>query len=354
MKNCFIIHHSFVYSSYAWGASEGLRKSVVFFFVFLTVASFGLALVPQVSSQPENVKVVSYSWYVDSIGYFIVVGEVQNVGPNTIESVVLSGTVYTMDGEAQASSNTIVYVKYLIPQQKAPFWMEFSPQNSQTGDLSWVSLGVSRVDFTANLADTTSSYQYPDLTVVGSSGGVDGEGVYWVSGTVKNSGTQTATNIRVIGTFYNASGTVVALGYTDVLTPTSLTPSNTASFKVGAFDVNQTEVPSIKKISSYHLLIQTEGPILSGTSPTPTPSSPPSSPLSTPTPSDSSPSPTESSGSENPNVLAPEVTYAIVVVIVVVVILGLAGALLMLRTRKSQAKSRTIKNRKSQMRKKAK
>jgi hypothetical protein len=323
------------------------------------MTSLGLALVPQVSSQPENVKVVSYSWYVDSIGDFIVVGEVQNVGSNTIESVVLTGVVYTMDGEAQASSYTIVYVNYLIPQQKAPFYMDFSPQSSNTGDLSWISLGVKRVDFTVNRANITSSYQYPDLTLASSSGGVDGEGVYWVSGTVKNSGTQTATNIRVVGTFYNSSGTVIAVGYTDLLTPASLTPSNTASFKVGAFDVNQTEASSIKKISSYQLLIQTEGPILSGTSPTPPPYSPSpsasyspsSSPPSTTPPSGSSPSPTESSGSENPNVLPPEATYAIVVVIV---ILALAGTLLMLRKRKPQAKSRMIKNRKSQTRKKPK
>jgi hypothetical protein len=325
--------------------------------------SVGLALVPQVSSQPENVKVVSYSWYVDSYGDFIAVGEVQNVGPNTIKSVVLTGVVYTMDGEAQASYYTIAFVNYLIPQQKAPFYIDFSPQSSNTGDLSWLSLGVKRVDFTVNLANTTSSYQYPDLALASSSGGVDGEGVYWVSGTVKNSGTQTATNIRVVGTFYNSSGTVVAVGYTDLLTPASLTPSNAASFKVGAFDVNQTEAPSIKKISSYRLLIQTEGPILSGTSPTPPPSSPSpspspspsstpsSSPPSTTPPSGSSPSPTESSGSENPNVLPPEATYAIVVV---VVILALAGTLLMLRKRKPQAKSQTIKNRKSQTRKKPK
>jgi hypothetical protein len=328
-----------------------LRKSIIFFFVFLMMTSLGLTLVPQVSSQPENVKVLSYSWYVDSIGDFIVVGEVQNVGPNTIESVVLTGVVYTMDGEAQASSYTIVYVNYLIPQQKAPFYMDFSPQSSNTGDLSWLSLGVNRVDFTVNLANTTSSYQYPDLTLASSSGGVDGEGVYWVSGTVKNSGTQTATNIRVIGTFYNSSGTVVAVGYTELLTPASLTPSNTATFKVGAFDVNQTEATSIQKISSYRLLIQTEGPMLSGTSPTPPPSSPSSSPPSTTPPSGSSPSPTESSESENPNVLPPEATYAIVVV---VVILALAGTLLMLRKRKPQAKSRTTKNRKSQKRKKPK
>ena len=88
-----------------WGPSEhSMRKSTVYLFVLLTLVSLSLALVPQVSSQPENIKVLSYSWYVDSIGLFDVVGEVQNVGPNTIESVVLGGIVYTMDGVAQTRS----------------------------------------------------------------------------------------------------------------------------------------------------------------------------------------------------------------------------------------------------------
>ena len=323
------------------GTGKGLRKSIVFFFVFLTLVSLGLTSIPQVSSQPENIKVLSYNWYIDSLGYFIVVGEVQNVGSNTIALVVLGGTVYTKDGEAQAYSPTAAFVNYLIPQQKAPFYMEFPTESGVIGvPSSWLSLGFDHVDFSVNVAEATSSYQYPDLTVKSNSGGVDAEGVYWVSGTVQNSGTQTATNIRMIGTFYNASGTVVAVGYTDPLTPTSLIASNTASFKVGAFDLNQTEVPSNLKIASYSLLIQTEGPILSGTAP----ALPPSSPPSTTPPSDSTPSPSD----ENPNVLAPEAINAIVVVIV---ILGVAGTLLLLKKKKTQAKSRTIKNRKSQMRK---
>lgn len=322
------------------GTGKGLRKSVVFFFVFLSLVSLGLALAPQVSSQPENVKVLSYGWYVDSIGYLDVVGEVQNVGPNTIDFVVLSGTIYTKDREAQAYSYpTRVYVQYLIPQQKAPFYMEFPPEVSVTGNLSWLSLGIDRVDFTVNLANTASSYQYPDLTVKSSSGGADAEGVYWVSGTVQNTGTQTATNIYVIGTFYNATGTVVAMGYTDAIAPASLSPSSVASFKFGAFDLNQSVVPSTLKISRYSLLIQTEGPILSGTEPTLPPSATP--------PSDSTPSP----GDENPNVLAPEAIYAIVAAIVII---GLAVTLLMLRKTKSQEKSQTKKSRKSQMRKKSK
>jgi hypothetical protein len=143
-----------------------------------------MALVPQVSSQPENIKVLSYGGYIDAFGYFVVVGEVQNVGPNTIEYVILKGTAYTTDGVAQAYSlPTSAYVQYLIPQQKAPFYMEFTPDGSVSGNMSWLSLGIDRVDFTVDLANTASSYQYPDLAVKSSSGGVDGEGVYWVSGT---------------------------------------------------------------------------------------------------------------------------------------------------------------------------
>jgi len=327
-----------------------MRKNTTYFFILLTLVSLGLALVPQVSSQPENIKVLSYSWYIDSLGYFIVVGEVQNTGSNTIDSVVLSGIVYTKDGEVQAYSSGGAFVNQLIPQQKAPFYIEFSPQDSVTGDLSWLSIGVDNIDFTVNQAEATSNYQYPDLTVQSSSGGVDAEGVYWVSGSVQNSGDQTATTVRVIGTFYNASGTVIALGYTNALTPTSLAPSNTASFKVGAFDLNQTNAPSIQKIASYTLLIQTEEPILSGTAP----SLPPSTPI--PSDSTSSPTPTESpsstnSNNSNSNPIAPETQYAAVIVVAIIV---LAGVILLFRRRKTQAATKATKNRKSQTRKKQK
>jgi preprotein translocase subunit SecG len=329
------------------GASKGLRKSIVFFFVFFTLASLGLALVPQVSSQPENIKVLSYNWYVDSFGYLDVVGEVQNVGPNTIDTIILSGTVYTSDGQPSAYSYpAYVWVKYLLPQQKAPFYMQFDPQNTRTGDLSWLSLGFDHVDFTVNLANVTSNYQYPDLTVESSSGGIDGEGAYWASGTVKNTGSQTATTIRVIGTFFNASGNVVAVGYTtDPLSPASLTPASVASFRVGAFDLNQSVVPSNEKIYNFTLLVQAEEPVLSGTAPSPPPS--------TPTPSDSTPSPssTQSPGSNNPNPIAPETRLVAVIVLVIIV---LAAGALLFRRRKSQAKVQAIKDRKSQVRKKRK
>jgi hypothetical protein len=177
----------------------------------------------------------------------------------------------------------------MVPQQKAPFEMEFLPQTSVTGDLSWVSLGVTHVDFTVEKAETTDKYQYLGLSIKDNSGKVDSEGVYWVSGHVQNSGTEAAKNVRVVGTFYNSSGTVVAIGYTDSIagytedqTPIPLEPSATASFKVGAFDQNQSKVTSNQKIANYALLVQAEAPILSGAPPSPTPT-PEATPTSTPT-----------------------------------------------------------------------
>ena len=258
-----------------------MKKSVVSFIVCLALVALGLTLIPKVASQPENIKITSYSWYTDSYGTFIVVGEIQNVGPNTVVSVFLTGIVYTQDEVAQAYSYTTAFVNYMVPQQKAPFEMEFLPQTSVTGDLSWVSLGVDRVDFTVEKSDTTDKYQYPDLAITDNSGQTDSEGVYWVSGHVQNSGTQAATNVRVVGTFYNSAGTVVAVGYTDYIT-SSLEPSTTASFKLGAFDQNQSKVASDQKIANYRLLVQVEAPILSGTPPSPTPTSE-ATPTPTPT-----------------------------------------------------------------------
>jgi hypothetical protein len=288
--------------------------------------SLSLAWVRQVSSQPENIKILSYSWYVDSIGFFDVVGEIQNVGSSTIEAVVLGGIIYTTDGVEQGRSNpTLVYVNCLIPQQKASFFMEFNPQQTVTGDLSWLSIGVDRIDFTVLDANVTSNYRYPDVTIKSSSGAADENGTYWVSGTVQNSGSQTATNIRVIGTFYNTSGTVVAVGYTKYLTPSSLSPSSTASFKVGAFDYDHTLVPPERKIASYSLLTQVEKPLLSGTPPStpPTDATPPSSSSGTP-----------SSGTTPSAPIAPETQ---IIEVVVVVVLVVVGTILVLNKRKVRA-----------------
>ena len=164
---------------------------------------------------------LNYSWYIDSIGGFDVVGEIQNVGSTILDPVVLDGTVYTPDGVAQAISNPcVVYVENMLPQQKTPFLMEF-----RSSDLSWLSQGVDHIGFEVVRANVTDKYQYPDLAITNSALPTDAEGVYWINGNVQNTGNKTATNVRVIATFFNASNAVVAAGYSELLTPRSLNPS---------------------------------------------------------------------------------------------------------------------------------
>jgi hypothetical protein len=312
-----------------------MKKNVIYFLVLLVVCSLSLTLVPGAfsQSQTQNVKVVSDSYYIDSLGYLVVVGEVQNIGSDTIASIMLTGIVTSPDG-SQTNSYTTVWVSNLIPQQKAPFYMEFyPPQNSN----SWYLGYVSDISLTVAIANATSGYQYPDLTITSSSGSIgnsgDYSGAYVVNGIIQNTGTQAATNVTVVGTFFNSTGAVVGVGYTDYLTPTVLNPSKTTSFQIAAFDLNQTIVPASMKIYSYSLLVQTQEPILQGTAPLVTPYPSPGgsqTPIATSSPSSASspgqgsqPNPTGSSQST-------QLIYAVVIVITIVAV---AAALMLLKKR---------------------
>ncbi len=309
-----------------------MNKSMVCLLVLLAVCSLSLTLVPTALSQADSIKVLSYTWYVDSIDYLTVVGEVQNVGINTVDSVLLTGTATASDGTI-VGSTTQAYAINLVPQQKAPFYMEFPPSEAIGND--WYSAGVSGVNIVVRVANATANYQYPDVKITNKqasigSGSTD-KGVYWVNGEIKNTGSQTAQNIRVIGTFYNASGAVVAVGgYINDVVAASLAPSATATFKFGAFDINQTGIPSDRKITDYSLVVLVEEPILQGTPPSIAPTTP-ASPATSQSPSDTSTSTsTQPSGSNPTGSLPSQWIYAIVVVVAVVAV---ATALLLLKKR---------------------
>jgi hypothetical protein len=307
-----------------------MRKIAIYFSIVLLLLSLGLTLVPNSFCQTGNVKLLDYSYYIDASGYLEVVGEVQNVGPNTVNSVNLVGSLLSVTGEDLSNSGCQVLVSYLLPGQKAPFNMEFPPIALQTADFSNIVLVVSR-------ANVTDSYSYQDLTLTSSSAtiGTNGnyKGAYLVNGIIQNTGSQTAQNITVIGTFYNATGSVIAIGYNSKYVSDSLAPSGTVSFQVPAYDLNQSMVPSSQKISSYSLIVQAGGPILNGSGPISTPNQTNGGSQSTPTPTSTDSSPNNLSNSA--------IIYAIVIVIVIVVV---AGAILALRKRKPQKTAKPAKN----------
>jgi hypothetical protein len=291
------------------------EKNHRLFACFVAVSSLALTALSQATSQTDSIKVLDYNWYIDSSGFLIVIGEVQNTGQNTVANVTLGGTLTTADG-AQGYANTMVWVIDLVPQQKAPFYLQFSSL-----DYSMLVNGEISVDFQVYQAEATSNYLYPDVVVTDSQGSTAQDGTFWVNGNLQNTGSQPAKDIRVVATFYNSEGKISGAGYTDTLTPNPLATSQTMSFKVGAFDLNQTIVSEDQKIARYSLLVQVAGTVLQGEAPvitaTPTPG-----PITTETagPS-SSQSGTKTTGIDSTNTYIAVIVVAVAAILAVVVLL---------------------------------
>ena len=248
-----------------------MKKASTVFFITLLLLTVVLTSIPFAQSKPGDVKILSYDYYIDNLGILDVVGEIQNTGSETIMNVFLKGTITASDGTIIGSGTARAWVSHLLPQQKAPFYMDF--YQTSTG-AAWSTVSISKVTLEVTGAEAIDKHQYPDLEIVSSEAKVstsgEDQGTYWVSGTIRNTGSQTASKITVVGTFFDSSGNVVAVGYTSYLTPNSLNPSSTTQFKVGAFDQNQSAVPASKKITSYSLLVQSESPLQTGPGPSAT------------------------------------------------------------------------------------
>ncbi|MFX1266200.1 MAG: FxLYD domain-containing protein [Promethearchaeota archaeon] len=236
-----------------------MKKSMFGYLVLVSIISLFCTFIPNVFSQPENVEVLSYSWYYYSLyDVVVVVGEVQNVGPNIIDSINLQGTVYTTDGEYQAVSYSTVFSQYILPQQKAPFYMYFSSDTSFVGDLSWLSIGIDYVEFQVFGSSQTDYYQYQDLEIISDTHYIDSNN-YIVAGNIRNTGDEAAGKLWVVATFYNATGDVIATGFSDYLTPASLPPGQITTFTLAPLNLT----PELTtQITDYTLLIQTESPII--------------------------------------------------------------------------------------------
>ena len=236
-----------------------MKKSLVMSVLFVSILSLSLTFTPNVLGQSENVQVLSYNWYISSKGTFIVVGEVQNVGPTNIKYIYLQGLVYSPDEEVQAYSYYTAFSTEILPQQKVPFIMYFTAETSRTGDLSWISSGVDRVEFMIITANETDDYQYPDLEIINDSHYINSNGLFTVTGNVRNTGNQDSGRVWVVATFYNSTGSVIGVGFSKYLTPDSLPPGQTSSFTLTTVDFI-TELTN--EITDYTLVIQTEGPII--------------------------------------------------------------------------------------------
>lgn len=321
-----------------------MKKRVAFMLVFLFTTSLFLVFPPRVFSQTVNLNVLSYSWYTSPYsGNFIVVGELQNIGSDTLGSARVNGIVYTKDGQAQASPYaTLVYGSNLMPNQTAPFYMQFSAKTSNWGNLSWVSLGIDRVDFYF-YGSASEEEPYSGLQLVANESYVDSTGNYSITGVVLNRGDGYPENVWAVASYYNASGTVIAVGFSNYILPHyTPAPNQTAFFTLIPTD----PTPEMAtQITSFSVQILSSG---TTTAPTPEPSFSPSPSLSaSPSASSSASSSPSATASSSPGTSAsPEsgvylsmnTIYTIIAVVIVVVAIIAVVFLLRKRTKASAPK----------------
>jgi hypothetical protein len=236
--------------------------------------------------------------------------------------VLVDGFAANSSGIIVDTSEAYIFAVDLAPGQIAPFYLDFAPENSVTGDQSWVP-SVTNVTVSVGYISDTNQTMYSGLTIpAASTSAIDSGGTYTVNGIVENTGTQTTGDVWVVATFYNSSGAVISLNYTDYLdipagaSVGSLAPGDTVPFAATPMD-NTATLSS--EIANYSLIVETS-PITSSASPSPT---------ATPAPGTSPSSSTQPTQSPAP--LSSAVTYGIVGAIVVVVVV--LAALLFLRKR---------------------
>ena len=162
-------------------------------------------------------------------------------------------------------TNGQAFGNYLTPGQIAPFYLDFTPDNVANANPNWVST-ITNVNLAVTYADDSNITMYSGLTIPagGISASLSSAGVYTLKGFVQNSGTQLTGNVWVVTTFYNASGAVVSMNYTNYIS-NSLALEAKASFVATPMD-NTPQMSS--SITNYSVLIQSDP--LSTSTPTPT------------------------------------------------------------------------------------
>jgi len=178
-------------------------------------------LVRPAESASARVDVLAnHSGYINDYGYFYVVGEVQNVGDEPVENVVVNATFYDLSGAfiAEIPGNTKLDV--LLPGRKSPFEITlFSSLDSQKVR-----------NYTLSASYSQAQPKPLGLEIISNSSFKDADGLH-VTGEIKNIGSQFTSFVKVVATFYNETGYVIAakLNYSN---PKNLDPGQSATFEI--------------------------------------------------------------------------------------------------------------------------
>jgi len=188
----------------------------------LLLGCFILLSLPQTVNAAAQATILSHSSYLDSLGYYTVVGEVQNTGDMHLRFVKISATFYDSADHVVDTSLTYSGLEVLLVGRKSPFKvLLYDAQQSAKVD-----------HYHLEVEYDISEFGKPEgLQIVSSSSYVDILDWMHVVGEIGNIGVYPTTWVKVYATFYDTAGKVIDYGF-DYTNPHDLNVGEKASFEI--------------------------------------------------------------------------------------------------------------------------
>lgn len=174
---------------------------------------------PTPTTVPSVAIYPNHSFYVDSIDYLHIVGEVQNNTSNNLRFVKIAANLFSSSSQLLATDFTYIYLDNLPAGDRTCFHL-----------LVEEPAGWSHYEFEAPTY-WTDGEPLPNLTIFNDSGAFDPTfGWYEIIGQVRNDHGTRVEYVSPVGTLYNVHGTVIGCDFTFV-NSTHLEPNQTSSFE---------------------------------------------------------------------------------------------------------------------------
>lgn len=219
------------------------RRGVVLLFLLSFPTFLGLVSFTALASPSASLKILSHTGYQDSIRFYHVVGEVQNLGSVDVYQVRITASFYDSHNTFIANSTAQTAINIVLAGRRAPF--DIILLNLQQ------SAAVHRYTFHPTFTP------YPDVFPLGLelvSSSSYGQFPEWmhVTGVIRNNASTPALSGKVVATFYNSTRGVVATAFA-ASNPIDIDPGQQATFDVA---LTPDRVPYV---SSYFLSAESEG-----------------------------------------------------------------------------------------------
>lgn len=191
---------------------------------------------PALTETPTAPEILSHSSYFE-MGYFKVVGEVENTLPNNINFVKMVATFYDEQNKVIGSAFTFTELDILKPNQKSPFELSSFPEEINPSSYK-LQLSYRK----------TSEEPFNGLEILSHSSMIDDLGYYKIVGEVQNNGARESSFVKMVCTYYDDSTNVMGTSFTFAELDT-IYVGNSAPFELSSY-------PRTLSPSYYELQVQ--------------------------------------------------------------------------------------------------